>query len=103
MRDFLISDWFSIGEMSFTYGQILFSILFLFICLAIFYLFSVRLLPTYFERIDEAPALRKKVRTIVSYILYLSILTGLIHLLGLNVRLFENEHVSIGVDKALQV
>lgn len=97
MRDFLISDWFSIGEWSFTYGQILFSLLFIFICLAIFYLFSARLLPTYFERIEEAPQLRKKVRRIVSYILYLSIITGLIHTLGLNFRLFQNEHISVGI------
>ena len=97
MKDFLISEWFVVGESAFTYGQILFSILFLFVCFAIYYFFSGRLLPTYFERIDEAPVLRRKVRTLSSYILYLSIITGLIYILDLNWRLFENEHISIGI------
>ena len=53
MEEFFSTTWFTIREEAFTYGEILFSFLFVLVCLSLYWLFYVRYLPKYFEKVEE--------------------------------------------------
>ena len=102
MEEFFGTTWFTINTEDFTYGEILFSFLFVLICLSIYWLFYVRYLPRYFEKVDETPEQKRKVRTIVTTIFYLSVITGLLLVLDLNSQIFENQYMTLRISAVLE-
>lgn len=103
MQDFLTSEWFTIRELDFTYGEVLLAILFVIVCTSA-YLFLVRgFLPGYFNKVEESPEQRKRVNTIITYILYLSIAVGLVLLLDVDFALLPpNKYITIQFSAVLQ-
>ena len=102
MEEFFNTTWFTIREEAFTYGEILFSFLFVLVCLSLYWLFYVRYLPKYFEKVEETGEQKRRVRTIVTTIFYLSVITGLLLILDLNSRIFENQYLTVRISAILE-
>jgi small-conductance mechanosensitive channel len=100
MEEFLNSPWFSIGGENFTFGEVLFSLAYAMFCTAVYLYFIRRFLPRYFTRIEKSEIQKGKVKRVVSYIFYLSVITGIIYISNRldstwNPVLFKNMHVEI--------
>ena len=103
MHDFLISEWFRIGELGFTYGEVLLAMLYVIVCTSAYWLLVTRFLPGYFEKVEESEDQRRRVRKIISYVLYLSLATGVVFILELDFTLLPpNEHITIQFSAVLQ-
>ncbi len=95
METFQNSVWFSIAGVAFTFGQVLFSLGYSLLCSAVYWYFTHRFLPKYFARIEKSEIQKDKVKRVVSYIFYLSVITGVILITELDPILFSNSHVTI--------
>jgi len=97
MNVFLNSIWFSILGVDFTFGQILFSLGYTLLCVGIYWYFTQLFLPKYFTRIEKSEIQKERVKRVVSYIFYLSVITGIILIFPdeINLILFKNNHVEI--------
>lgn len=102
MQTFLEAVWFSIGTMSFTYGQILSSVLFVLLTTSLYIYFIRQWLPRHFDRLEDKPPQRRKIRRVVTIVFYLSLLSGLIAILDVNPDLFSNEYATITVNTIVQ-
>ena len=102
MQTFLEAVWFSIGSVDFTYGQVLSAVLFVLVTTAFYIYFSRQWLPRHFERLEDKPAQRRRIRRVVTTVFYLSLLSGLIAILNINPQLFANEYVTITVNTIVQ-
>ena len=102
MQTFLEAVWFSIGSVDFTYGQVLSAVLFVLVTTAFYIYFIRQWLPRHFERLEDKPAQRRRIRRVVTTVFYLSLLSGLIAILNINPQLFANEYVTISVNTIIQ-
>ena len=102
MQSFLESVWFTIGAIPFTYGEILSALLFVLGVTAVYLYFVRQWLPRHFSRLQDPIVEPGKVKRIVTLIFYLSLLSGLIVILGLNPELYSNDYITIRVNAIVQ-
>ena len=102
MEAFQNSVWFSIAGVAFTFGQILFSLGYSLLCSAVYWYFTQRFLPKHFLRIEKSEIQKEKVKRVVSYIFYLSVITGIILITELDPVLFSNAHLTFRVSTLFQ-
>ncbi len=102
METFLNSVWFIIAGKAFTFGQILFSLAYGMVSTAVYWYFMQRFLPKHFKRIERSELHQEKVRRVVTYIFYLSVITGLILILDLDPTLFKNMHLTVKLSTLFQ-
>ena len=102
MEAFQNSVWFTIWGVQFTFGQVLFSLGYTLLCTAMYWYFTQRFLPRYFTRIEKSEIQKERVKRVVMYIFYLSVITGVILITELNPVLFSNSHVTIRLSTLFQ-
>jgi len=102
MEEFQNSVWFSIAGVAFTFGQVLFSLGYVMLCTGLYWYFTKRFLPKYFLRIEKSEIQKEKVKRVVTYIYYLSVITGIILITELDPILFSNDHVTIRLSTLFQ-
>jgi len=102
MEEFQNSVWFSIAGVAFTFGQILFSLGYVMLCTGVYWYFTQRFLPKYFLRIEKSEIQKEKVKRVVTYIYYLSVITGIILITELDPILLSNDHVTIRLSTLFQ-
>ncbi len=102
MQEFLNSEWFTIFGQVFTFGQILYSLAYVFLCITIYWYFAKRFLPKYFEKVSEEETKKGRVYRTISYIFYLSLLTGFAFIFNLDPVLFSNAHITFKLSTLFQ-
>ena len=101
MREFFETAWFSVGDISFTYGQILSSMAFIAICAVLYWYLVFRLLQSYLVRRHTTDNEVRFFQRIVRNLSVLAVVFALVMLLGLDRTLIQNTHFSIQISDVL--
>lgn len=101
MRDFLSSTWFSIGELSFTYGQILASLAFVIVGMMLYWYLANRLLRKYLAEKRASPREASILTRYSFYLAMLAVVIVVLLILDLNRTLIATELININISDVL--
>lgn len=101
MQDFFDTQWFTIGDVPLTFGQVIVAMAFTVLCITLYWYVARRLLPTYFTRMDESEQENRRVQRIILYIFAFSILSGLIVITGVDKTLMSSANFTLSISTIL--